>query len=706
MTDAPAWSLPEPIARLKDLAYNLWWSWHPEARALFKALDRSLWQSTHHSPVQLLRQTAPERLEVLSRDPEFLQRYAMVMRSLDAYLAGADTWFSKRRPDFKGAVAYFSAEFGVHNSLRIYSGGLGILAGDHCKSASDLGVPLVGVGFMYPQGYVTQRISQDGWQQNIYEAADWESSPVRRVMGSDGGPLILPVPVGSGTVHVAVWEVVVGRCRLLLMDTHVDANSPQDREISSRLYAGDRSMRLRQEIVLGIGGVRLLRAAGVPARAYHANEGHSAFLFLELIREKVAGGAKFSDALKDVSGISVFTTHTPVEAGHDVFTEEMIAEYFKDYWPDIGLSREQFLALGRAGGHSGWNMTALAMRLAGRRNAVSRRHGEVSRKMWDSLWPRRVQADPVPISHVTNGVHLPTWLNQDLGWAFDDHLGADWRERQDDPAVWSKAAAIPDEALWGMHLRNKDELFRLLRSRTRRRWVEGMPDPGQALAQGALMDPSALTIGFARRFAAYKRATLILSDVDRLKKLLLDPWRPVQLLFAGKAHPDDDGGKQLIQHIYRLARDPALGGRIAFVEDYDMHVARYLVQGCDVWLSNPQPPLEACGTSGMKAAMNGVPNLSVADGWWEEGFNGLNGWSVAGGGDDGQALLDLLEKMVVPLYYDQTGGIPHGWVRVMKEAIRSVSPRFCADRMVKEYVERLYLPSVEPAAAGSSPSGA
>ena len=712
MTDHSAqWHVPERLSRLKDLAYNLWWSWHPEARALFKEIDLALWSESHHNPVYLL-QRSQTRLAALANDPLFLARYDAVIRTFEQYLAGEDTWFKRRHPEFAGkSVAYFSAEFGLHNSLKIYSGGLGILAGDHCKTASDLGVPLVGVGFMYPQGYGAQRISVDGWQQNVYEQIDWNVSPVRPLMNPDGSRLIIDVGWGGWKLHVGVWEVVVGRVKLLLMDTNVDSNSPNDREISGRLYGGDRTTRLRQEIVLGIGGVRLLRALKVPAAVFHANEGHSSFLFVEILREKIKEGKSYDLAAREVAEASVFTTHTPVEAGHDVFDEQLVAEYFKAYWAELGMDQERFLALARAPGEHGWNMTALALKLAGRRNAVSRRHGFVSRKMWHKLWPDKAE-DDVPVSHVTNGVHMATWVQADLGRSFSKHLGEGFWDSQDDPAIWSKVAAIPDDELWTLHQRNKTELFRLLRFRARERWTRGQADAAQMVASGALLDHGALTIGFARRFAGYKRATLILRDLDRLKRLLLDAQRPVQIVFAGKAHPADDGGKALIQQVYRVARDPAFGGRIGFIEDYDMHVARYLVQGCDLWLNNPLAPMEACGTSGEKAAMNGVPNFSVLDGWWEEGFNGSNGWAIGqaggrGSGDaadaadaaDAEDIYRALEEKIVPLYYDRSDRVPRGWVKVMKESIRSVAPRFCGNRMVKDYVEQLYVPSAAATAA-------
>lgn len=706
MRKNPKIRLPERVARMEDVAYNLWWSWNVSARGLFKALDRTLWQTTHHNPVAVLVQCRPETLEARAKDPAFLQKYDSVVAQFDEYMADSKTWFKQKHPEARRAIAYFSAEFGVHTSLPIYSGGLGILAGDHCKTASDLGIPLVGVGFMYPQGYVQQRVGVEGWQQNIYEQLDWSTSPVRPALTPDGQPCVLRLSLGGWPLHVAVWRVDVGRVPLFLMDTNVEGNDPGDREISGRLYGGDQKMRLRQEIVLGIGGTRILRALGIDAEVFHANEGHAAFLVLERLRERVEGGKSFADAKAEVAATTVFTTHTPVAAGHDVFPEDVIEQYFKNYWPSLGLDKEAFLDLARAHGKKGWNMSALALRLAGRANGVSRRNGIVAREMWKDLWPGK-KAEDVPISHVTNGVHLPTWLSQRMNELYSTHLGADWRARQDDPALWAKVEEVPDETLWTVHNRCKRDLLNFVREQARTRWQAERAEASQALAGGALLDPDALTIGFARRFAPYKRATLIFQDLERLKKLLLDPWRPVQLVFAGKSHPADDPGKMLIQQVYRLAKDPAIGGRVAFVEDYDMHKARYLVQGVDLWLNNPLFPLEACGTSGQKAAANGVPNLSILDGWWEEGYTRENGWAPKGSEGlpdaerdraDAAAIYQILEEQVVPLFYDRNAnGVPPGWVQVMKQSIKTTAPQYCAARMLKDYTEKLYFPAAEPA---------
>ncbi len=701
MNDNGRIKLPQRIARLEDVAYNLWWSWNPGARSLFEEIDRSLWRRSHHNPVKLLVDVRPETVQELAKDPAFLRAHDAVVAAFDEYMKGENTWFQITHPMNEGRVAYFSAEFGVHNSLPIYSGGLGILAGDHCKSASDLGVPLVGVGFMYPQGYVQQRIGVEGWQQNHYSMLDWDSSPVKPALLKNKEQCVLQLSLGSWPLYVAVWRIDVGRVPLYLMDTNVSGNEVRDREVSGRLYGGDQVMRLRQEIVLGIGGTRVLKALGVDARLFHVNEGHAAFLLLERIRELVAEGKSFEDARREVAETTVFTTHTPVPAGHDVFPEPLIDEYFRNYWPSLGLEKEAFLELARFPGRTGWNMTALAMRLAGRRNGVSKRNGRVSREMWTALWPDR-PVEEVPISSVTNGIHMGTWIGPQFSELYATHLAKDWKKRQDDPALWAKIREVPDETLWNAHLQCKREMVAFIRRYSRRRWVEDRIDPSQVLAGGALFDSEALTIGFARRFASYKRATLILKDLERLRKMLLDPWQPVQLVFAGKAHPADDGGKMLIQQIYRLGKDPRIAGSIAFVEDYDMHKAHYLVRGVDVWLNNPLAPLEACGTSGQKAAVNGVPNLSILDGWWEEGYNHANGWAPKATTKlpdeerdqaDAEAIYKLLEEQVVPLFYDRDpNGVPGGWVRIMKESIATIAPEFCADRMVKDYVNSLYFP--------------
>ncbi len=705
--------MPEKINRLPELAYNLWWSWNPNARALFKRLDLTLWRSTQHNPVQMLQEISPERLREAANDSAFCRHYNKVMMELDSELENGHLWYPETYPELLDKkIAYFSAEFGLHNSLPIYSGGLGILSGDHAKEASDLGLPLIGIGFMYPQGYFRQRIPSHGWQEAIYEQLDMNQAPIRLVYREDGEELKVSVRLGDRNVYARIWDVRAGRVHLYLMDTDVEENDPWDRELSARLYSGDGEVRIRQEIMLGIGGVRTLRALDIHPEVWHMNEGHSAFLVLELIREKVATGIPFEQALAQVREQTIFTTHTPVPAGHDAFPFHMVEQYFSTFWEELGISRDDFLSLGRYEESWGtaFNMTVLALRTSGQVNGVSKLHGEVSREMWQSVWPGR-PVDEVPITHITNGVHLPTWLPSEMHALFNKYLGPDWVTRQDDPGIWERLFDIPDSELWNLHLVMKQKLMGLFRERVRRRWVRGSDDPTQVLTSGTLLDPNALTIGFARRFATYKRANLIFKDLDRLRGILLNTHRPVQLVFAGKAHPADDPGKMLIQNIYTHAKHNELGGRVAFIEDYDMHMARYMVQGVDLWLNNPRRPREASGTSGMKSAINGIPNLSVLDGWWVEGYNGANGWAIGDGlvhedheaqdWSDANDIYDLLEQEIVPLYYDRDrDNIPRGWVEIMRESIRSCAPRFSTRRMVKEYTERLYLTAMKETAAG------
>lgn len=702
----PSGVLPGSLARLQELAYNLWWSWKPEARRLFETLDPTLWRLSHHNPVKLLHDVKPDRLAALAQDPAFIRHYSAVLKTFDEYMAAKDTWYARQyptRPD--GPIAYFSAEFGLHSSIPIYSGGLGILAGDHCKEASDLGVPIVGVGFMYPQGYFHQRISPDGWQQAEYEAFNRLESPIHQALTPSGAPCRITVDMGHRAVSAVVWHVRVGRAVLYLIDTDVPENAPSDRELSARLYGGDQEVRLCQEILLGIGGVRVLRALDLSPIVWHANEGHSAFLTLERLREYAQGGSPFAEAAELVRRSTVFTTHTPVPAGHDVFPPHLIEQYFQGYWEQLGLTRDGFFRLGEHPDtpQVGFNMTVLAIRLSGHLNGVSREHGHVSRTMWQSLWPNR-PAEQVPIRSITNGIHVPTWIAPELHDLYSKHLGPDWIERSDDPAIWYRVTDIPDAELWVVRQTLKRKLMSFIRERARAGWMAWRLEAPQVLAGGTLLDPEALTIGFARRFATYKRATLVFHTLNRLQHLLQDRWRPVQIMFAGKAHPADEPGRQFIHQVYSFCKDHGLGGHIAFLEDYDMHMAKFLVQGVDVWLNTPRPPMEASGTSGQKAALNGVPHLSVLDGWWHEGYDGGNGWAIPLSSDlsdprvvdahDAEHLYRILEQDVVPLYYTRDrDGIPRGWIQVVKDAIRTTVPRFCARRMVKEYMQLCYAPA-------------
>jgi starch phosphorylase len=694
--------VPERISGLVDLAYNLWWSWHPEARVLFKELDRQVWKECLHNPVQMLQMIPKEYLDRAVNNPEYLHRYDIITYLFKRYMESIDGWFGEQFPKRRLlTIAYFSAEYGLHHSLPFYAGGLGFLAGDHLKECSDLHIPMVAVGFMYSQGYLHQDVQADGWQEAIRITLDRDAAPVTRVKNADGEQMVIQVPFIDPPIHVAVWKVQVGRIPLYLLDTDIEENTPENRNISSRLYTSDNEVRLRQEIVLGIGGRKVLKDLGIEYSAVHLNEGHPAFALLERVRERVAGGMSFAQALDQVRGTTVFTTHTPVPAGHDVFSTELMDEYFSQYYPRLGIDRETFFHLGAHPNNHGFNMTSLALRMSSFHNAVSKKHAEVTREMIHGLWP---DMETVTIDTITNGVHMPTWMNPRVRQLISKYMQPacpHWKEEHDNPVLWELVDDIPDNELWDVHLWLKAKLINRIRERKRRKWAVRQDVPLNLVAEGVMLNPSTLTIGFARRFSTYKRADLIFHDIERLKRIVNNRWRPVQIIFAGKAHPDDYEGKMILQRIYRHAQEPEFGGRIAFVEDYGEQTAQYLVHGVDVWLNNPLPPLEACGTSGMKAAMNGVLNLSIADGWWPEGYNGKNGWIF--GADtppegrnaaDANAIYDLLEKEIVPLYYSASmDGIPHGWMKMMKESIKSVAPHFSARRMVKEYV-RNYYPSM------------
>jgi glycogen phosphorylase len=711
--------IPAALARLPELARNLWWSWNPEARELFATLARVTGSPEEADPLRLLGGLDEARLNAAAADARVVALYARVTGVFDHALSATTAWFPANAPyNATLPIAYFSAEFGVHQTLPVYSGGLGILAGDIVKEASDLGLPLVGVGFMYPQGYLRQRVAADGRQEETYVRLDRDTAPAEPARGADGRPLVVPLQLPDRLLHVQVSVVRVGRVLLYLMDTDLDSNPPWERELTARLYGGDQETRLLQEILLGIGGVRVLRALGVKPGMWHANEGHSAFMLVERVRELVEAGTPFEAAVTAVRRSSVFTTHTPVPAGHDAFPFALLDKYLAAYWPTLGLDRERFLSLGahRESWGTAFNMSALAFRLSGRQSAVSRKHAEVSRLMWHDLWPDR-RPDQAPIVAVTNGVHLPSWLAPEFAALFREHLGPDWLERHDDPAVWEGVARIPAAALWQTHVALKARLLFHMQAAARRRWTDRHSSPSQAMAAGALFDPEVLTIGFARRFATYKRATLLFHDPARLVAILTDARRPVQIVFAGKAHPADEPGKHVLQAIYRAATDPAHEGRVAFVEDYAIETAQHLVQGVDVWMNTPRPPLEASGTSGQKASMNGVPNLSILDGWWMEGCDGTNGWAVGapepGEGDaeardtaDAADLYRLIESVVAPAYYDRgPDGLPERWIAIMRRAIETIAPRFSARRMVKEYIGTLYRPGWDEAAGRGTAGG-
>ena len=702
-------SLPRRIERLGELAYNLWWTWHPNAQRLFSYIDRDLWERLGHNPVQFLHQVPRAALNAAAANRYYLELYERILGAFDAYLHAKDTWFRRHYPDVEGTIAYFSTEFGLHETLPIYAGGLGVLSGDHLKEASDLGLPLVAVGFFYTHGYFTQRITDDGWQEAVEVELDYDELPILPLYEEDGEtPLTIAVDLSDRVIQLRLWLIQVGRVPLYLLDADVEGNAPQDRELTSRLYASAPERRIAQEIILGIGGVRAIRRLGYDPKVWHMNEGHSAFMSLERIREYVAQGFSFEEAKEKVMAQNVFTTHTPVPAGNDEFPTWLVERCFAHFWPELGLTRDQFLDLARQQHPWGeaFSMPVLALRLSRFRNGVSELHGRVARRMWHFLWPDR-REDEVPISYITNGVHIDSWLARRLGILFDQYLGPEWRERMDDLEVWDRIQLIPDLELWEIHRHLKRKLVAFIRERARKMWLELRVHPVQVVAAGTLLDPYALTIGFARRFATYKRANLVLRHFDRLLELLNRPNMPVQIIFAGKAHPADEPGKRLIQEVYRKVKLAENGGRLVFIEDYDMNVARHLVQGVDVWLNTPRRPNEASGTSGMKAAINGVLNFSVLDGWWREGYNGRNGWAIGDDRDyddpeqqdeaDAESLYDILENEIIPLYYHKraSDGLPGDWIAMMKESIRTVAPQFSTRRMVKEYLEQFYLPIMQ-----------
>ena len=683
-------ALPSRIARLGDLAYNLWWTWNPDAQQLFRDLDHETWERVYHNSVKFLREVQPEKLKSASTNREFLKKFDAVLATFDAYLQSKTSWFEATYPYLTNhPIAYFSAEFGLHESLPIYSGGLGVLSGDHVKESSDLGLPFVGIGFLYPQGYFEQKINRDGWQEASYAKLNFALVPAIPVKDADGHDLMIEVELPGRSIYAKIWRFQVGRVPLFLMDTDVEANAPHDRELAARLYGGDQEMRIAQEIVLGIGGVRALRALGYAPRAWHLNEGHSAFSILERARELVQQGMTFDQAREQIRATTVFTTHTPVPAGNDAFGFDLIEKYFANYWKSLNIPREQFFDLARqySGGNAAFSMTVLALKFSGAANGVSELHGEVARKMWHFLWSDHAEND-VPIGAITNGVHSLSWLAPEYRKLFDDYMPRDWREKIDDPATWQAIDKIPDDKFWATHIALKHRLFDFINQR-------GGTTP---------FDPNALTLGFARRFATYKRAVLMFRDAERLKRIL-NSNRPVQILFSGKAHPADDPGKRFIQQVVRFSREPGFDQRIAFIEDYDINVARYLVQGVDVWLNNPRRPLEASGTSGEKASLNGVPNFSVLDGWWREGFvRGVNGWSIgadqtwddadAQDANDAESFYTTLENEIAPLFYNRdANGIPRGWVTLMKNTIKTLAWKYSTRRMVKEYVTTYYVPA-------------
>jgi starch phosphorylase len=703
-------SLPRRIKRLSELSYNLWWVWNPDAQALFTMIDKAHWERTNHNPVVFLRTVERARLNAVTFERYYLDYYDRVMRNFDQYMQNRDNaWYQHTYPEYKNQlIGYFSFEFGLHESLPVYAGGLGVLSGDYLKEASDLGLPLAAVGFLYTQGYFSQRITEDGWQEANNLFLDFQDLPILPLFDKDGSPLTVSVDLPGRQVHARLWEIRVGRVPLYLLDTNIDENNPADRQLTARLYSSDMDLRISQEMILGIGGVRALRALGCEPNVWHMNEGHSAFMILERIRELVSKAVPFEQAAELVKASNVFTTHTPVPAGNDEFPLWLIDKYFTQLWDDLGLNRDQFIDLARhvqTWGGEAFSMPVLALRYSDQRNAVSELHGHVSRQMWHFLWPQQPVED-VPITHITNGVHTGTWLARRMRVLYDRYLGPDWIDQLDVPELWQRIETIPDAELWAVRRHLKRKLMAYVRERARRQWLTNSVHPVQVIASGVLLDPYMLTIGFARRFATYKRASLVLRDFDRLLNILNQPNRPVQIIFAGKSHPADEPGKMLIQEVYRSVKNARNGGRLVFLEDYDMNIARYLVQGVDVWLNTPRRPNEASGTSGEKAAINGVLNFSILDGWWREGYNGSNGWAIGDDTEysdpnqqdeaDADSLYCALENEIIPTFYNNRSAdnVPVDWIARMKESIRTLTPQFSMRRMVKEYVQQLYLPAL------------
>ncbi len=705
----PQFNLPKSLERLGELAFNIWWVWNHQAQDLFAQVDRILWDDVNHNPITFLQQVSYAHLTAQANDTNYLGMYQKVMESFDAYLGETKPYYAKHYPEMlKKQIAYFSFEFGLHESLPVYAGGLGILSGDHLKEASDMGMPLVAVGFIYNQGYFSQRLTEDGWQETDNYVLDFKKLPLLTVFDGDGEPLKIQVDLPGRLVAAKVWQMTVGRIPLYLLDTNLPENGEADRQLTAKLYSNDSDIRISQEILLGMGGVRALRKLGYEPAVWHMNEGHSAFLTIERLLEYVKAGLSLEEAKEKVKKNNVFTTHTPVPAGNDEFPLWLIDKYFSRVWPQLNLSRDEFIQM--AHNTQSWgdtfSMPVLALDLSNQRNAVSKLHGQVSRKMWNGLWPE-LSEDHVPIGHVTNGVHTGTWLSAKYKNLYNRYLGEDWLENVDLPETWAKIEAIPDGELWAVRQFLKRRLVHFANQRARKKWLSGKIQPSQVVASGVLMESNVLTIGFARRFATYKRANLILDDLDRLLAIINSTERPVQFVFAGKAHPADEPGKLLIQNLYRMIKDPRTGGRLIFLEDYDIKIARYMVQGVDVWLNTPLRPNEASGTSGMKAALNGVLNFSVLDGWWHEAYDGKNGWVVGDETDlqepsqqnhhDANSLYRILETEIIPLYYGSRNAenVPVEWVAKMKYCIRTLAPQFSMRRMLREYIQDLYKPAGE-----------
>jgi len=699
--------LPKRIEKLSEVANNLWWSWNTEFLRLFQKIDKDLWEGCNKNPVKFLKQVSQEKLEEASKNIGFLKEYDRVVDNFDAYINSKNTWFSKNHAKNKDdLIAYFSAEYGLDQTIPIYSGGLGILSGDHLKSASDLGIPLVAVGLLYKNGYFNQKINGYGEQETEYHDIDLFDLPINPVKDEKGEDLIIYVKFPKRRLYLKVWQINVGRVKLYLLDSDIEKNNEEDRDVTLRLYGGDQEMRIRQEIVLGMAGVNLLKTLGLNPTVYHMNEGHSAFLNLEIIKNIIKEKQVSFDVAKDIaSSKTVFTTHTPVPAGNDIFPVALVEKYFKDFWPRLGLSREEFLKLGMKPTEDlepGFNMGILALKIAGKKNGVSKLHGAVSRELFGEVWPE-IAANESPIGYVTNGIHTCSWLSPRLKELYNKYLIPYWQDSMHEDRVWEKVRNIPNDKIWEAHQERKEKLLELVRKSTQERLRRSNYSYDEINDIVSKLNPNALTIGFARRFATYKRATLIFKDLERITQILNNQEKPVQLIFAGKAHPKDKEGQDLIKYIHDISLMPQFKGKIFLLENYNIAMSRYLISGVDVWLNNPRRPMEASGTSGQKASVNGVINFSVLDGWWAEGYNQYNGWTIGTNAEydsyeiqdraDSESLYYTLENKIAPLYYaKEKCGFSPKWVEMMKESIVTTGGKYSTARMLVDYTEQLYLP--------------
>ena len=700
--------LPKRINKLGEIANNLWWSWNSEFLKLFKRIDNDLWENSSKNPVKFLKHVSQERLEAVSKDIMFLKDYDKVVENFEDYMKSKNTWFSNKYPNNKNdLIAYFSAEYGLDETIPIYSGGLGILSGDHLKSASDLGIPLVAIGLLYKNGYFHQKIDGAGHQETEYHDIDLYDLPIHPVKDENGEDMMIYIKFPKRRIYLKVWQINVGRVKLYLLDSDIEKNNPEDRDVTLRLYGGDQEMRIRQEIVLGMGGVNFLtRKLGVNPTVYHMNEGHSAFLTVELIKNIMKEKEVSFEVAKDiVSSKTVFTTHTPVPAGNDIFPLSLVEKYFKEFWPRIGLTREEFLKLGMKPCkelEAGFNMGILALKIAGKKNGVSKLHGAVSRELFSEVWPE-IAANESPIGYVTNGIHTCSWLDPNLKKLYNKYLIPYWQDNIQNQSTWEKVKNIPDEKLWEIHQNRKTKLIRLVKENTTERLRRSGYSYEEINSIISKLDVNTLTIGFARRFATYKRATLIFKDLERITQILNNENRPIQLIFAGKAHPADKEGQDLIKYIHEVSMMPQFKGKIFLLENYNIAMSRYLISGVDVWLNNPRRPMEASGTSGQKASVNGVINFSVLDGWWAEGYNQENGWTIGTNAEyesyeaqdvaDSQSMYRTLEEKIVPLYYDRDkNGISKTWIEKMKNSIISTGGKYSTSRMLIDYTNNYYMP--------------